>query len=177
MSNTEAEGEVERLKALIGQLLEHPDVEIKSSNILGEMKRAIAYTKHKPGESQHIKNIDNWQDQVVAFHIRNTKHFKSVTDTPFDLEDIKFLSLSLCGETGEVANIIKKIWRGDKNIDDVRHLVEDELSDCLSYLYLLMCAFGTIKVEYAMLRKLGVFVEKMEEASVDMSGLSRHPKG
>jgi NTP pyrophosphatase (non-canonical NTP hydrolase) len=43
--------------------------------------------------------------------------------------------LALCGEAGELANIVKKIDRGTFDIDDanVRGMLKDELADVLIY--------------------------------------------
>ncbi len=59
---------------------------------------------------------------------------------PQGQEDIKFLSLALAGEVGELCNIIKKWWRGDGtlNIDEVG----EEMSNIRVYLELLSMCFG-----------------------------------
>jgi NTP pyrophosphatase (non-canonical NTP hydrolase) len=53
-------------------------------------------------------------------------------------EDKRFLALALCGEAGELANMVKKLWRGDKIplID-----IWKELADVRIYLELLVVAF------------------------------------
>lgn len=53
------------------------------------------------------------------------------------LEDQRFLTLALCGEAGELANFVKKIWRGDK-VDSVE--LHKELADVRIYLHLLSIA-------------------------------------
>lgn len=45
--------------------------------------------------------------------------------------------LAVTGELGEAANIIKKIRRGDYELDDVREQLADELADVVTYLDLL----------------------------------------
>jgi NTP pyrophosphatase (non-canonical NTP hydrolase) len=58
-------------------------------------------------------------------------------------EDKRFLALALCGEVGELANVIKKIWRGDKfDPAKLEAMLEEEMGDCYAYLQLLACAFG-----------------------------------
>jgi|SRR5215471_4717395 len=54
-------------------------------------------------------------------------------------EDKRFLALALCGEAGELANLIKKQWRGD-SIDEAR--IAEEIGDVHAYLELLACAYG-----------------------------------
>lgn len=47
----------------------------------------------------------------------------------------RFLSLALCGEAGELANLIKKDWRGDTG--DRRTAIEEELADVANYTFML----------------------------------------
>jgi NTP pyrophosphatase (non-canonical NTP hydrolase) len=60
---------------------------------------------------------------------------------PGSIEDRRFLALAMCGEAGEVANLIKKQWRGD-NIPNFEALLEEEIGDTFAYLYLLTIAYG-----------------------------------
>jgi len=54
-----------------------------------------------------------------------------------DKKHLFFLTLALCGETGELANIVKKVWR-DKNSTSDEKLF-DELADV--YIYLSLIAY------------------------------------
>lgn len=47
-----------------------------------------------------------------------------------------------CGELGELANLVKKIERGDFTLDDARAQVADELADVTTYLDLLAYRCG-----------------------------------
>lgn len=59
-------------------------------------------------------------------------------------DDVCFLALALAGEVGEVANIIKKSWRGDGlNLPNLY----DELSDVFAYWVLLVYAVGATAEE------------------------------
>jgi NTP pyrophosphatase (non-canonical NTP hydrolase) len=60
---------------------------------------------------------------------------------PGSEEDVRFLTLALAGEVGEVANLIKKDWRGDEV--DRGHLLE-ELGDVIAYWLLLLSALQLI---------------------------------
>lgn len=55
-------------------------------------------------------------------------------------EDSRFLSLALCGEAGELANKIKKIWRGDAWDPQA---IKEEIADVRIYLEQLAKCFGT----------------------------------
>jgi hypothetical protein len=54
------------------------------------------------------------------------------------VRDFRFLALALCGEAGEYANVVKKIWRGsaDPKSPAVRTQLAGEQTDILIYLLL-----------------------------------------
>jgi NTP pyrophosphatase (non-canonical NTP hydrolase) len=54
-------------------------------------------------------------------------------------EDEHFLALALCGEAGELANMIKKRWRDGT---DLTEEVKDELADIFIYHAMLARLFG-----------------------------------
>lgn len=53
----------------------------------------------------------------------------------------EFTPLEVCGcaagEMGELANLVKKVRRGDFAIDDVRQKIADEVGDTVTYLAIL----------------------------------------
>jgi NTP pyrophosphatase (non-canonical NTP hydrolase) len=71
-------------------------------------------------------------------------------------DKVRFMALALCGETGELANLIKKDWRGDGG--DRRDQIGAELADVGNYLFMLAEALG-VDLPAAMLNKL-IEVEK-----------------
>jgi hypothetical protein len=62
-------------------------------------------------------------------------------------EDKRFLSLALYGEAGEVANLIKKKWRGDQLGPNHQSLLRNELGDVYAYLKLLAMAYEVVQPE------------------------------
>lgn len=62
------------------------------------------------------------------------------TRVPGSDEDKRFLALALFGECGEVANLIKKKWRGD-DIPDFDAKLREELGDTYAYLILFAMAY------------------------------------
>lgn len=58
---------------------------------------------------------------------------------PFASEDERFLALALCGEAGELANMIKKRWRDGA---DLTEEIRDEIADIRIYLELLAKRFN-----------------------------------
>mgnify|MGYP001583608687 CR=1 FL=1 len=53
--------------------------------------------------------------------------------------DERFLALALCGEAGELANMIKKRWRDGVDLSEE---IRDEIADIRVYLELLAKCFG-----------------------------------
>lgn len=61
---------------------------------------------------------------------------------PTLIDNAPYMALALCGEVGEVANILKKMMRGDVPADDVdaHNAIAWEIVDCFIYLQLLAAA-------------------------------------
>lgn len=60
------------------------------------------------------------------------------------LDRLRFLVLALNGEAGELANLIKKEWRGDllNGQDDYRSAVISELADVGNYTFMIAKELG-----------------------------------
>jgi NTP pyrophosphatase (non-canonical NTP hydrolase) len=82
-----------------------------------------------------------------------------------------YLALSLAGEAGELANLVKKLWRKDTNIgtrsgfdsipSDQRVLIADELADVMM-LCVVLANHLDIDVEVELARKLTVIDERLQ---------------
>lgn len=72
---------------------------------------------------------------IYKLHMRMTKHLFA----PFTSEDERFLALALCGEAGELANMIKKRWRDGV---DLTPEIREEIADIRVYLELIAHCFG-----------------------------------
>jgi NTP pyrophosphatase (non-canonical NTP hydrolase) len=72
-----------------------------------------------------------WQERSQEIHERFLKLAQAKGSLTSDAEVLNFLALAICGEAGELANLVKKMWRGDV-VDggDVR----DEIADIRIYL-------------------------------------------
>jgi NTP pyrophosphatase (non-canonical NTP hydrolase) len=72
---------------------------------------------------------------IFKLHAQMTGHLFPA----FSSEDERFLALALCGEAGELANLIKKRWRDGAYLADE---IREELADIRVYLELLARCFG-----------------------------------
>lgn len=92
---------------------------------------------------------------IIELHKKMTRHLFP----PFSFEDERFLALALCGEAGELANMIKKRWRDNA---DLQEEILDELADIRVYLELLAERFGIggPKLDLRVASKLEKVVEK-----------------
>lgn len=77
----------------------------------------------------------------------------------YSSQDERFLALALCGEAGELANLIKKRWRDGVDMSDE---IRDEIADIRVYLELLAKCFNIEggKLDQRVEEKLLKVVEK-----------------
>lgn len=93
---------------------------------------------------------NHWFSKLEALQknqeLRSSAHRRFVAGkwTLGSTEDIRFLALALCGEAGELANFIKKEWRGD-TIDQAK--IYKEMVDVYNYLMHLADIYGIDLVE------------------------------
>jgi len=72
---------------------------------------------------------------LFELHHKMTSHlFPAFSNT-----DERFLTLALCGEAGELANMIKKRWRDNVDLGEE---IRDEIADIRVYLELIAKCFG-----------------------------------
>lgn len=93
--------------------------------------------------------------------VRNHRNYSASSPTAGNFHDIRFLTLALCGEAGELANVIKKQWRGDTPAISMD--ARAELADVLAYTLMLAheLDLGAESLLSLVAHKQTVFVEKM----------------
>jgi NTP pyrophosphatase (non-canonical NTP hydrolase) len=72
-----------------------------------------------------------WQQKAQRIHERFVKLAQAKGNLTSDTEVLNFLALAICGEAGELANLVKKAWRGDEVAPNA---IRDEIADIRIYL-------------------------------------------
>lgn len=107
--------------------------------------------------------LEDAAERLWELHIR----FMAQSGFPVgSAEDMRYNALAMCGEAGEVANVVKKGWRGDElSQNDLR----DELGDVFSYWsHLVRCAGFTLdEVALRAVGKAGYYIEELEAKRAD----------
>lgn len=98
-----------------------------------------------------LQQLIELQKEFDGRHKGKFKWDTKVTDS--NIEMLEFLLVSLTGEVGEFANIIKKIVRGDFKLEEKRTDIEEELTDV--FIYLLKISYQlNIDLENSYLKKM-----------------------
>src|SRR5258708_3692913 len=122
--------------------LEHPLARMLRREIVGRE------TQMKPA----------WQTRSQDVHERFVKLAQSKGSLTSDTEVLNFLALAICGEAGELANLIKKMWRGDEVDGDQ---IRDEIADIRIYLEHI-ARHLRFDLDEACERKLEVVAERLD---------------
>jgi NTP pyrophosphatase (non-canonical NTP hydrolase) len=99
----------------------------------------------------NLREMQEMQSGFDKEHASLKEFFVPITDSNTD--ELQFLVVCLSGEVGELANLAKKISRGDFRVADVRSDIEDEAADILIYLLKLSTQLG-FDLETAFRKKL-----------------------
>ena len=79
-----------------------------------------------------LEELTKYQKEFDSQNEGNFKWNEKVTDS--NIEILEFLLVSLTGELGETANIVKKIVRGDFKLDEKKDELQEEITDVFIYL-------------------------------------------
>jgi len=101
---------------------------------------------------------------IAAVWTQAEDNHRRYSDTGDRESDIRFLTLGLAGEAGEVANFVKKRWRdGDGHDQAIRY----EIADVCAYAFMLASTMGMSPQDLidTIAEKQRVFVAKMQARS------------
>jgi NTP pyrophosphatase (non-canonical NTP hydrolase) len=110
-----------------------------------------------------------WQQRSRDIHERFLKLARAKGNLTSETEIIHFLALAICGEAGELANLIKKMWRGD-TVD--RQQIRDEIADIRIYLEHITRHLH-VDLDGACESKLDVLAERLAMKETDTTAFSR----
>lgn len=98
--------------------------------------------------------IDKWPNDNLLVSLRDQCVRDSNIWFPGEVQTLSHHTLALCGEVGELANLVKKIDRGslDSNSAIVQHDLQSESADVLIYL---LNIFGLLDID-----PLKAYIEK-----------------
>jgi NTP pyrophosphatase (non-canonical NTP hydrolase) len=93
-----------------------------------------------------------WRKRAWEIHQQYVAKARAKGSLASKAEITNFLTLAICGESGELANLVKKEWRGDAIHKEA---VRDEMADIRIYLEHLATHLG-IDLDQACERKLDI---------------------
>lgn len=91
-------------------------------------------------------------DEKTKLYKHIVAHMKHPFSEPGP-ERLRFMVLALCGEAGELANYVKKEWRGDDLDDEWQKKVTSEVADIGNYIFMIAEILG-LDLPQIMLNKL-----------------------
>lgn len=98
--------------------------------------------------------IEEFIQYQMNFDDKHSSNFKwSEKITQDNIETLEYLLLCMVGEFGEASNLVKKIVRGDYNLNEVKEELAEEVIDMFIYVIKLIYQLD-IDVEKVYLKKL-----------------------
>lgn len=100
----------------------------------------------------------DWQQRLIDVNERFLRLARAKGNLLTDSEVLSFLALAICGEAGELANLVKKLWRGDEVNPN---LIRNEIADIRIYLEHISSHLG-INLDQACDQKLDEVVTRLD---------------
>ena len=108
-----------------------------------------------------LKDIQNIQESFDQNHQMKIDFYEKIDEK--NLQALEHLVVCLVGELGEFSNILKKVVRGDSELNEVKHLLDEELIDVFIYLIKISNQFN-VDLEGGYLKKLEKNKIKFQES-------------
>lgn len=86
-----------------------------------------------------VEEALHWAEGIPNQCLEDGQRYFPNTQTPMDM------ALGLCGESGEVAEVIKKLRRGSINFAEAQEQIRGELADVFIYL-MALCGMYEINI-------------------------------
>lgn len=97
-----------------------------------------------------IKELMELQEEFDLTHTSKFNWAEKINDD--NIEMLEFLLISMFGEIGETANLVKKSVRGDFKLEEIKEELSEEVADIFIYL-LKICIQLDIDLEASFLKK------------------------
>lgn len=114
--------------------------------------------------------FDDYQSKTHQFFVSDGKRYKVKNDNKDLL--IARLALGICGESGEIAEKVKKYLRGDYPLKDLKEHVRKEAGDKLWYLSEFLSVFN-IKLSDVAQQNLDKLADRRKRGKIIGSGDDR----
>jgi len=107
-----------------------------------------------------LKELMKLQEEFDKKHTSKFNWNEKINDN--NIEMLEFLMISLFGEIGETANLIKKSVRGDFKLENIKEELSEEIADIFIYL-MKLCIQLDINLEESYLIKLEKNIERFKK--------------
>lgn len=107
-----------------------------------------------------IKELMKLQQEFDANHTSKFNWGEKINDD--NIEMLQFLLVSMFGEIGETANLVKKCVRGDFELESIKEELSEEVADIFIYL-MKLCIQLDIDLEESYLKKRQKNLERFKK--------------
>lgn len=110
-----------------------------------------------------LKKLQEIQLDFDSSHAGRRPWYSAASDD--NPEVLEHTALCLAGEVGELANIIKKVSRGDLGYSEARALIAEEIADVFAYTLKIANQVG-LSVEEVYMEKMAINAEKFKKYEI-----------
>lgn len=107
-----------------------------------------------------LQELMNLQETFDKKHTSKFNWSEKINDN--NIEMLEFLLISMFGEIGETANLVKKSVRGDFRLSDIKDDLSEEIADIFIYL-IKLCIQLDIDLEKSYLAKMEKNMERFKK--------------